>query len=52
MGTIIVSILLIAIVAGIIFSMIKRKHAGGHPSCGCSCSACGGACSSCSKNHS
>lgn len=38
-STIIISAVLIAIVAGIIFSMIKNKRAG-KTSCGCGCSSC------------
>ncbi len=47
MGTLIVSLILIAIVAAVIFSMIKSKRAGRHPSCGGNCAACGGACHAC-----
>jgi len=49
MGTVIVSLILIAVVTAIIVSMIKEKRAGRHPSCGgCSgsCSSCGG-CAAC-----
>ena len=47
LGTIIVSILLAAVVGGIIFSMVKTKRAGKHVlSCGGNCSACG-CCGSC-----
>ena len=48
MGTLIVGLILIAIVAGIVFSMIKAKRAGRHPSCGGHCASCPG-CRSCSK---
>lgn len=49
MGTLIVSLVLIAIVAAVIFSMIKSKRAGRHPSCGGNCAACGGACHTCTN---
>lgn len=49
MGTLIVSLVLIAIVAAVIFSMIKSKRAGRHPSCGGNCAACGGACHACTN---
>ena len=45
MGTLIVSIILLAVVSLIIVSMIKAKKKGRHPSCGGSCSCCG--CTSC-----
>ena len=45
MGTFIVSIILLAIVALIICSLIKSKRSGRHPSCGGNCGACGHACS-------
>ncbi|MCR4579706.1 MAG: FeoB-associated Cys-rich membrane protein [Treponema sp.] len=44
MGTIVVSLILLAIVASIIAFMIKEKKAGRHPSCGGNCASCGGAC--------
>lgn len=47
MGTLIVSLILIAAVSAIIFSIIKKKRAGGHPSCGGHCASCGCGCSSC-----
>jgi hypothetical protein len=45
MGTFIVSIILLVIVALVIHSLIKSKRAGKHPSCGGNCGACGHACS-------
>ena len=39
MGTIIISIILVAIVGSIIFKMAKDKKAG-KSSCGCGCSSC------------
>lgn len=39
MGTIIISLILLAIVASVIFKMIKDKKAG-KSSCGCGCSSC------------
>ena len=45
MGTLIVSIILLAIVALVVRSLIKEKRSGRHPSCGGNCSACGHACS-------
>ena len=44
MGTIIVSIILIAIVALVIASIIKDKRSGRHPSCGGHCASCSHAC--------
>ncbi len=44
MGTLIVSIILLAIVALVIRSLIKEKRSGRHPSCGGNCGACGHAC--------
>ena len=44
MGTLIVSLILVAIVVCIIISMIKAKRAGRHPSCGGHCASCAGAC--------
>ena len=44
MGTIIVSIILIAIVVLVIHSIIKSKRAGQHPSCGGNCGSCGHVC--------
>ncbi|MBO4857361.1 MAG: FeoB-associated Cys-rich membrane protein [Treponema sp.] len=46
MGTLIVSLILIVIIAGIIFSMIKKKRSGKH------IISCGGSCSSCNCNCS
>lgn len=43
MGTAIVLCILIAIVAGIIFKLVKDKK-NGKSSCGCDCSSCGGCC--------
>ncbi len=52
LGTIIVSIILVAIVALIIASIIKSKRAGKNVlSCGGNCSACG-MCSSCPSHKS
>ncbi|MBP5602435.1 MAG: FeoB-associated Cys-rich membrane protein [Treponema sp.] len=45
MGTIIISLILIVIVAIVIASMIKDKRNGRHPSCGGSCGSCH--CASC-----
>jgi hypothetical protein len=45
MGTLIVSIILLAIVTLVISSLIKSKRSGRHPSCGGNCGACGHACS-------
>ena len=39
MATVIISLILIAIVACIVFKMIKDKKAG-KSSCGCGCSSC------------
>lgn len=44
MGTLIVSIILLAIVTLVINSIIKAKRAGRHPSCGGNCGSCGHAC--------
>ena len=44
MGTLVVGLILFAIVAAIVFSMIKAKRAGRHPSCGGHCTSCSGAC--------
>ncbi len=50
MGTLIVGLILIAVVACVITSMVKAKRAGrGTCSCGSSCSSCGGACHCASK---
>ncbi|MBR1640163.1 MAG: FeoB-associated Cys-rich membrane protein [Treponema sp.] len=43
-GTLLVSMILLALVAGVITSMVKAKRAGQHPSCGGHCASCGGAC--------
>ncbi|MCR4938794.1 MAG: FeoB-associated Cys-rich membrane protein [Treponemataceae bacterium] len=46
-GTIIVSVILVALVVGVIWSMIKTKRSGKHVlSCGGNCSSCG-FCGSC-----
>ncbi|MCI8992005.1 MAG: FeoB-associated Cys-rich membrane protein [Eubacterium sp.] len=45
MGTVIVGVILIAIVAAIIISMVRRKKAG--KSLHCNCVDCGGACGHC-----
>ena len=45
MGTLIVSIILLALVTLVINSIIKAKRAGRHPSCGGNCGSCGHACS-------
>ena len=45
MGTLIVSIILLFIVALVINSIIKSKRSGRHPSCGGNCGSCGHACS-------
>ena len=50
MGTIIVSIILIAIVTMVIASIIKDKRSGRHPSCGGNCASCGHNCSELYKN--
>ena len=43
-GTILITLILISIVAAIVTSMIKEKRKGHHPSCGGSCSSCGHTC--------
>ena len=45
MGTAIVSLLLLALVSGVIASIIKDKRKGRHPSCGGHCGSCGHVCS-------
>ena len=50
MGTLIVSLILIAIVTTVIVSMVKAKRTGKHSSCGCGCASCGGSCTACSTN--
>lgn len=45
MGTLIVSIILLAFVALVVRSLIKTKRSGRHPSCGGNCGSCGHACS-------
>ena len=44
MGTIIISLVLIIIVALVIASIIKDKRSGRHPSCGGNCGSCGHNC--------
>ena len=44
LGTIIISLVLIIIVAAVIASMIKDKRSGRHPSCGGNCGSCGQVC--------
>ena len=44
MGTLIVSIILLFIVALVINSIIKSKRSGRHPSCGGNCGSCGQVC--------
>ena len=45
MGTLFVALILIAVIAAVIVSMIRTKRSTGHVvSCGGNCSACGGAC--------
>ena len=44
MGTLIVSIILLAIVVLVIHSLIKSKRSGRHPSCGGNCGTCGHVC--------
>ncbi|MCR4742682.1 MAG: FeoB-associated Cys-rich membrane protein [Treponema sp.] len=51
MGTLVVGLILLAIVAAIIAFIIKERKAGRHPSCGGDCASCGGACH-CGKNTS
>ena len=44
LGTIIISLVLVAIVTTVIAFMIKDKRSGRHPSCGGNCGTCGHAC--------
>lgn len=44
-GTIAVGMVLLCIIAGIIYSMIKDKRAGKSLQCGADCRHCGGHCS-------
>ncbi|MBP5324284.1 MAG: FeoB-associated Cys-rich membrane protein [Pseudobutyrivibrio sp.] len=44
MGTVIVVLILAAIVAAIIGSMVKARKRGQHPICGGDCGHCGGSC--------
>ena len=44
LGTIIISLVLVVIVAAVIASMIKAKRSGRHPSCGGNCGSCGQVC--------
>jgi hypothetical protein len=50
LGTIIVSLALLAVVALIIAGMVKKKKRGGSRGCGCSCSGCPGA-AACHKDN-
>ena len=50
MGTIIISLILIVMVALVIASIIKDKRSGRHPSCGGNCGSCGHNCSELYKN--
>ena len=43
LGTIVISLILLAVVAAIVFSMIRDKKKG-KSSCGCDCAHCGCAC--------
>ncbi len=43
LGTIIISLILLAVVAAIIISMIRDRKKG-KSSCGCDCAHCGGCC--------
>lgn len=45
LGTLFVGMLLLAVIALIIFSMVKDKKAGKSIQCGGDCSHCGGHCS-------
>ncbi len=49
MGTAIISLLLLALVSGVIASIIKDKRKGRHPSCGGHCGSCGHVCSAYQK---
>ena len=40
MGTLIVSIILLLVIALVIRSLIKEKRSGRHPSCGGNCGSC------------
>ena len=44
MGTLIVSIILLLIVALVVRSLIKEKRSGRHPSCGGNCGSCSQIC--------
>ncbi len=48
LGTILVLIILLAIVAGIVSHMIRARRDGKSVICGCDCKSCGGCCGSCS----
>ena len=50
MGTIIISLVLIVIVAIVIASIVKDKRSGRHPSCGGNCGSCGHTSCSAYKN--
>jgi len=47
LGTILVLIILLAVIALVIHSMIRDRKAGKSVICGGSCGSCGGCCSSC-----
>ncbi|MBR5402152.1 MAG: FeoB-associated Cys-rich membrane protein [Treponema sp.] len=51
MGTIIISLALIILVALVIASIIKDKRKGRHPSCGGHCASCGHICSAFNQNN-
>ncbi len=44
MGTFIVVLILAAIVAAIVYSIVKARKRGEHPACGGDCDHCGGGC--------
>jgi len=44
MGTFFVTLILLFIIFLIIFSLVKAKRNGRHPSCGGNCASCAGAC--------
>ncbi|MCR5064051.1 MAG: FeoB-associated Cys-rich membrane protein [Treponema sp.] len=50
MGTLLVSIILLTIVALIVRSLIKAKRSGRHPSCGGNCGSCGHVCNASYKH--
>ena len=47
LGTILIAVILLLVIALVIFSMIRDKKAGKSVICGGSCKTCGGCCSSC-----